>query len=121
MKKQIALTDQLAEIDVDSPSEAVPAREAFFLVALDVPQGIANILETELDSTLQQARPLAGPLSEEMAVRALSGFMAVRPAECFLLRNLGICGSGNDARAEQQEENRWKLGQGLTSDVKKGI
>src|SRR5713226_6006406 len=37
MEKQIVLAYQLAKIDVDCPSEAVPARESFFLVALDVP------------------------------------------------------------------------------------
>jgi hypothetical protein len=100
MEKQIVLADQFAEIDVDCPPEAVPAREAFFLLALDVPKRIAHVLEIEPDTSLLQARSFAVPLSEQMAVWALAGFMAVRPTECFFLLDLGIRGSRENARAE---------------------
>jgi hypothetical protein len=106
MKKQIALPDQFAKIDVDCPPEAVPAREAFFLLALDVPERIADVLEIEPDTSLLQPRSFAVPLSEQMAVRALARFMAVRPSKCFFLRYLGICRSRENARAEQQEKKR---------------
>ena len=106
MEKQVALADQFAEIDIDRPSEAVPAREAFFLVALDVPEGIADVLEIEPDTSLRQTGPLAAPLSEQMAVWSQARFMAVRPTECFFLRDLGICGSCENASAEQQENKQ---------------
>ena len=106
MEKQIALAYHLAKIDIDCPSEAVPAREAFFLLALDVPERIAYVLKIEFDSALQQPGPLATPLSEQMAVRALTGLVAVRPPECFFLRDLGICRSRENARAEQHEKKR---------------
>ncbi len=37
---------------------------------------------------LKQARPLAAPASEEMPMRALTRFVAVRTTERFLLQNL---------------------------------
>src|SRR5580704_4455968 len=106
MEKQIAMAYHLAKIDIDCPSEAVPAREAFFLVALDIPQRIAHVLEVEPDTSLLQPRSFAGPFSEQMAVRSLARFMAVRPTECFFLRDLGICRSRENASAEQQENKR---------------
>ena len=106
MEKQIALADQFAESDVDGPSEAVPAREAFLLLALDVPKRIAQVLEIEPDTSLLQPRSFAVPLSEQMAVRALAGLMAVWPTECFFLLDLGMCRNRKRGKADQQEKNR---------------
>jgi hypothetical protein len=35
--------------------------------------------------------------------------MAVRPTECFFLRDLGICGSCENASAAQQEKKEQKV------------
>jgi hypothetical protein len=88
MEIQPALTDQRAKIDVHRPPEAVPARKALFLLALEVPQGIADVLKIEFDTAFGQVRPLAPPFPEEMAVRALTRFVTVRAGERFLLRCL---------------------------------
>src|SRR5271163_567032 len=42
------VTGQLAKIDVHRPAESVPNREALWLLALEVPEGIAHILKIEV-------------------------------------------------------------------------
>ena len=116
MKKQAALADQLAQIDVHCPSEAVPTRQAFFFVALDVPQRIADVLKIEFDSAFQQPGPLAAPVAEQMA----AGLVAVRPTQRLLLSELGKCGNHKNARAQQQKK-RLKSHQALASNAKKLI
>jgi hypothetical protein len=78
------LTDQLAKIDIHRSAESVPTRKPLRLLALDVPEGIAHILKIEFHAALLQACPLAVPVSEEMAVRALARFMTVRARGRFL-------------------------------------
>jgi hypothetical protein len=54
MEIQPFLIDQGAEIDVHSSSKAVPARKALLLLALEVPEGIADVLEIEPDASFQE-------------------------------------------------------------------
>lgn len=44
---QAVLADQLTEIDVYSSPEPIPTRKPLFLLALEVPQGIVDILKIE--------------------------------------------------------------------------
>jgi hypothetical protein len=83
-------TGQSTKIDIYRSAKPVPACKSLSLLTLDVPQGIAYVLEIEAHATLKQARPLAAPVSEEMPVRALTGLVAVRAAERFLLQSLGV-------------------------------
>src|SRR5260370_42017050 len=84
------LTDQRAKIDVHCSAKSVPTREPLFLLALDVPEGVADVLKIEFHTALLQARSLAAPIPEEVAVRALTRLMTVRTGERFLLRGLGM-------------------------------
>jgi hypothetical protein len=84
------LTDQRAKIDVHRSPESVPTRKSLFLLALYIPEGIADILKIEFHTAVQQACPLAAPVSEEVAVRALTRFVTVRAGERLLLRSLGM-------------------------------
>jgi hypothetical protein len=43
--------------------------------------------------------------------------MTVRPAKCFLLRNLGKDGCCENAKAQQQQKKQLNLGQALAFDV----
>src|SRR5258707_15700707 len=94
------LTDERAKIDVHCPSESVPARESLFLHALEIPEGIADVLKMETHTAILQADPLAAPVSEEVAVRTLTRFVTVMGGERFLLRSLGMgrkCKNTNSA------------------------
>jgi hypothetical protein len=82
------VTGQLAKIDVHRSAESVPNRKALFLLALEVPEGIADVLKIEVHPTLRKARPLSAPVSEEVAVRTLTGFVAVRAGERFVMPRL---------------------------------
>ena len=90
MKIQSLLTDQLAKIDVYRSPESVPARESLFLLALEIPERIADVLKIEFHAALLKACPLASPVPEEVAVWALTRFVTVRAGERFLLRRLGM-------------------------------
>jgi hypothetical protein len=84
------LTSQRAKIDIYRSAESVPTRESLFLLALDIPEGIADVLKIEFHTALLQARALAAPIPEEVAVRTLTRFVTVRAGERFLLRSLGM-------------------------------
>lgn len=68
----------------------MPIRKSYFLVALDVPKGIADVLKIESHYALQEARPCSAPVSEDVAVRALTHLVSVWTGEGFLLRSLWI-------------------------------
>src|SRR5580658_10515770 len=82
------MTDQLAKINVHRAAESVPTRKSLSLHALEVPQRIADILKIEVHPMPRKAGPLSTPVSEEMAVRTLTGFVAIRAGDRFLLRSL---------------------------------
>src|ERR1700733_10268243 len=82
------MTGQLAKINVHRAAESVPARKSLFLYALEVPERIADILKIEVHPMPRKARTFSAPVSEEMAVRTLTGFVAIRAGERFLLRSL---------------------------------
>jgi hypothetical protein len=84
------MTGQRAKIDVHGSAESVPTCESLFLLALEIPEGIADVLKIEVHSTLLKASALATPVAEEVTVRALARFVAVRAGERFLLRRLGM-------------------------------
>jgi hypothetical protein len=88
MKIQVMVTGQLAKIDIYRPAEPVPACESLFLHALEVPKGIADVLKIEAHTALFQARPLASPITEKVAMWTLPRFVTVRAGERFLLRGL---------------------------------
>src|SRR5271163_3602736 len=90
MKIPSLLTNQFAKIDVHGSAESVPTGKALWLLALDVPKRITHILKIELHTALEQARPLAAPVSEEMAVRTLTCLVAVRAGRRFFLRRLRV-------------------------------
>ncbi len=92
MEIQSLLTRQRTEIDVHCSPEAIPTRKSLLLLALEVPEGIADVLKIEVHSTLLQARPLATPVPEEVTVRALTRLVTIRARERFLLRTLGMSG-----------------------------
>jgi hypothetical protein len=96
------LTDQLAKIDVHRSAKSVPTREPLVLLALDVPEGIADVLKVEFYTVLQQACPLAAPVPEEMAVRTLARFVAVWARKRLLLRGLAKSRECKYAKTKQQ-------------------
>jgi hypothetical protein len=53
MKIQPLPTSQRTKIDVYRSSESIPTREAFLLHALDIPEGIADVLKIESYTALQ--------------------------------------------------------------------
>ena len=77
------LTDQFAKIDVHRSAESIPTSKAFFLLTVDVPERVADVLEVEPYTALQQAGALATPVSEEMSVGTLTGLMTVRATKSF--------------------------------------
>ena len=79
---------QLCEINVHRSAESVPTSKSFWLHALKVPKGIADILKIEAHTALFEACPLTSPIPKEVPVRALARFMTVRAGERFLLRRL---------------------------------
>ena len=87
MEIQAGLVNECSEIDVHRTSKSIKARKLIRLLALDVGKRVADVLEIKANATFQQARPLAVPVSEKVAVRAFASLMTVGPAECLLLRN----------------------------------
>jgi hypothetical protein len=87
MKIPSLMTGQLAKINVHRAAESVPTHKSLFLHTLEVPEGIADILKIEVHSMPRKTRPLSAPVSEQMAVRTLTGFVAIRAGELFLLRS----------------------------------
>jgi integrase len=79
-----------SEIDVNRTSKTVPTRKSFWLRAFDIPKRVADVVQIKIDAAFLQARPDTTPVSQEMVVRALTGLMAVRPAECFFLQSCGL-------------------------------
>jgi hypothetical protein len=90
MEVQTVLASQRAKIDVHRSPESVPARKSLSLLALEIPEGIADVLKIEFHTALQQMRPLAAPVPEEVSMRALTRFVAVWAGEWFVLRSLGM-------------------------------
>jgi hypothetical protein len=58
------------------------------LLALEIPEGIADVLKIEVHSMLLQARTLATPVPDKGTVWALARFVTVRAG--FLLDHLGM-------------------------------
>ena len=90
MEIQPMLTDQRAKIDVHRSPKPIPTCKSLFLFALDVPKRIADVLKIEIHTFLVQARSLAAPIPEEVAVRTLTRFVTVRTGKRFMLRGLGV-------------------------------
>jgi hypothetical protein len=90
VKVQPRLLRKRAEIDIYSSPESVPTCESLWLHALEVPERIADVLQIESHSAIKEARPLATPLTQQVPVRTLAGFVAVWSAERFLLLTLGV-------------------------------
>ena len=84
------LTDQLPKIDVNGSPKSIPTRKSLPLLALEIPEGIDDVLKIEAHTALQQTRSLAVPISEEVTVWTLARFMTVRSAQSFLMSLLGI-------------------------------
>jgi hypothetical protein len=88
MEIQPFLTNERAKIDVYRSPKSVPTRKSLWLHALEVPEGIADVLKIKVHTTLLQTRPLASPCLKEMPVRALACFVTVRTGKRFLLLGL---------------------------------
>ncbi len=87
------------------PPESVPTRKSLFLLAFDVPEGIADVLKIKVHSTLLQACPLTAPVPEKVTVRALTRLVTVRAGELFLrflLLSLRANRASEQANAETQ-------------------
>jgi hypothetical protein len=80
MEVQPVLTGQRAKVDIYGSPESVPTGKSPLLLALDIPERIADVLKIEFHSTLQKARPLAAPAPKEVTVWALTGLVTVRTA-----------------------------------------
>jgi hypothetical protein len=96
------MTGQRAKIDVYRSPKSIPTRKSLFLLALEIPEGIADVLKIEFHAAFQQVRPLAAPVTEEVAMRALTCFVAVRAGEWFVLRSLGISRKCKDTKSAPQ-------------------
>ena len=90
VKIQSLPTFQRAKINVHRSPKPVPNCQSLFLLALDIPERIADILKIEVHPTLLKACPFAVPFPEEVAVRALTCFVAVRAGERFVMPRLGM-------------------------------
>jgi len=88
MEIQTLQTGQRTKIDIYRSPKSVPTCKSLFLLALDVPEGIADVLKIKFNAALQQACPLAAPTSKQVTVRSLARFVTVRTGNRFLLRSL---------------------------------
>jgi hypothetical protein len=102
MEIQPLLSNERAKIDVHRSPESVPTRKSLLLLALEIPEGVADVLKIEIHSALQQTRPLAAPVPKEMPVRTLPRFVTVGTRERFLLLTLRISRKSEQANAERQ-------------------
>src|ERR1035438_2071226 len=84
------LAHERPQIHVNGSPESIPTRKSLPLLALEIPEGIADVLKIEAHTALQQTRSLAAPISEEVTVWTLARFMTVRSAQSFLMSLLGI-------------------------------
>jgi hypothetical protein len=110
MEVQPRLLDQSAKVDVNRTSDTIPHCGSLFLVALDVPKSVRDVLEIETDTTFQQARSLPTPVAKKMAMGALTGLMTVRSAQRFLLRLSVQCRRKNQ-KANKVENQHSKHGE----------
>jgi hypothetical protein len=60
----------------------------------EVPERIADVLQIESYSAIQQPRPHSAPVSKKMPVGPLTGLMAVGTAEGFLRETLRMPRNG---------------------------
>ena len=81
MERQALLTNKLAEVDIHGSSTAVPTGKPLVLVALDIPQGVRDVLEVEVDSSFLEPAALAEPISGELSAQPLRRIMCVRSGE----------------------------------------
>ena len=100
MEIQSLLTDQRTQVDVHGSPESVPTRESLFLLTLNVPERVADVLEVEPHTTFEQAGPLATPVTREMPVRALACLMTVRAAKRFPYACLGMSPGRKEAQRD---------------------
>ena len=75
------VTGQLAKINVHRAAESVPTRKSLLLHALEIPEGIADILKIEVHPTPRKTRPRSAPVSEEMAAQEATEPNAISPIE----------------------------------------
>jgi len=80
---QPVLPGQRAKVNIYGSSESVPTGKSPLLLALDIPERIADLLKIKFHSALQKTRPLAAPIPEEVPVRTLTGLVAVGAAKRF--------------------------------------
>ena len=90
MEIQSLLTDQRTQVDVHRAPKPIPTRESFFLLTLNVPERVADVLEVKPHTAFEQAGPLATPITQQMSVGALACLMTVRAAKRFPYACLGI-------------------------------
>jgi hypothetical protein len=90
MEIQTVFTDQRTQVDVHRSTETIPTREPFFLLTLNVPKRVADVLEVEPHTAFEQAGPLATPSSKEMTVGALACLVAVRATKSFSESSLSV-------------------------------
>src|ERR1700688_929614 len=100
MEIQTLLTDQRTQVDVHGSPKPIPTRESFFLLTLNVPERVADVLEVEPYTTFEQAGPLATPVTQEMSARALACLMTVWTAKRFPYACLGISPGRKEAQRE---------------------
>ena len=90
MEIQSVLTDQRTQVDVHRSTETIPTREPLFLLTLNVPERVADVLEVEPHTAFEQAGPLATPSSKEMTLGALACLVAVRATKSFSESSLSV-------------------------------
>src|SRR5580692_7034110 len=91
------------QIEVNRSSESIPTCKSLLLHALQVPEGIADVLKIEARTTLLQTRSFATPISKEVTVWTLARFVTVRSAQRFLLSFLGLSTRHNQAQRNPQD------------------
>jgi len=89
MEKQSGLFPQRTEIYVNRASETIPARKTRVVLPLDIRERIADVLNVKVDAASLQPLSLSTPLSEKVAMRALTCLMAIGAAE-RLVRYLAL-------------------------------
>jgi hypothetical protein len=83
MEVEAILVNKVAKVNIDCAADAIEARESCLLLALNVPELIADVLQIEDDASLVQTGSFSAPASCEVTMGTLAHLAGVWTAECL--------------------------------------
>jgi hypothetical protein len=89
MEIETGCMDETGQVDVDGSTSTIPTGQPFFLIALNIPERVADVLEVEVHPMLFERASCSTPVSSQVAIESQRRVVCVRPTKRSAIRRLG--------------------------------